>query len=127
MRPVIGLLQNYEVMLLFVLLLLIMQFKQGEEALDISVDSGQEGDLSAKVISGTAQLQKDQLEFNGQVYRSSELFVNDLAAAQINTIALQSSPQVPLEKLFDWMEAISAAGINIQVLKPKVVQRPLQQ
>ena len=123
MRPVIGLLQNYEVMLLLVLLLLSLQYKQGGEALDISANSEQGGDLSAAVIASTARLQGDQLEFDGRNYRSSEQFVNDLVMAQVNTIALQSSPQVSLEKLFEWMSAISTAGINVQLVKPKSAQQ----
>lgn len=118
MRPMVGLLQNYEVALLFILLLLLMSAQPGEEVLDISMDSGQQGDLSARLIAETARVQGDQLEFNGRLYRSGDQLVDDLLAEKVSTIALQSSPQTPLEKLFGWMTAISAAGINVQLARP---------
>lgn len=115
----IGLLQNYETMLLFVLMLLLSPTNPGGEVLDISMDSSQQGgDLSARLIAETARLQGDQLEFNGRIYNSGEQLVEALLAERVSTIALQSSSQASLERLFDWMTAISAAGINVQLARP---------
>lgn len=117
MKAPMGLLQNYEVMLLFVLLLLLQQSDFGGDALKISVHNERQGELMADSVPERASLQEKQVIFLEQTYLSPEQLVDNLKEQQVDHIVLQPSPQSSSEELFKWLAAISGAGIDVQLMQ----------